>query len=793
MALYTRIARLVFLVSFTSVCFYNKIFAQTLGSATISGIVLSADGKPAPYLTIGFQKIKLKTLTNKDGHFSFEHLPALNDTLLIKGIGFKPWAKLIKVSNAQTLLMGTIRLEYAITQLQDVEIIGRLAHSYKSDYSFFGNKTETPLKDIPQSISTVTKELISDKMEFMLKDAVDEVAGVNQYSGYDEYTIRGFRAENAHTINGLRGYNSTYTSSMLVNVERIEVIKGPTATLYGNCDPGGTINLVTKKPLNTTEADIEMYAGSWNHYRMQGDITGPLKKSKTLFYRMNAGYDNTKSFRNGLFAKSYELAPSVSFIANPHLQVNADLSLSHVNTVLDRGQPGFSTDSTFHSTPIRLSIIQPGDYLHETDLAAVVAASYKFNKKLSISTGFLHYNTWQYVAEHGLDNYITPDSVFLYYTKWRYKTTTNTLSSYLTYNFKSGKATHQVVAGYDFIRSAVNLHQQYGELPAIFGEGSGIAGTFSLKQPQYINRNVKAYDFEEEGNDAAAVDASVYQTQGLYVQEQVSIKKWKLLLGMREEFYEGGDEEDSITELEEHIFLPRTGLVYAVNSNISVYATYNKGFDPFEASTSLQIFDAPFKPVISELLEAGIKANLFKNKLTTSLAVYQLTLKNVAVNANSITNPNLFIQEGKGRSVGVEAEAAGNPLSNLSITLSYAYCNSKIIESTDPLQLNKPLENVPRHSSNSWMKYVLPKGPLKGLGFTAGHTQQSMRNTLTPGLQLPSFCVFNAGLLYTAGHTSIAFTVNNITNETYWGAAYNNVNKWPGAPRNGILRIGYKF
>ena len=132
-----------------------------------------------------------------------------------------------------TLNIDTIRLTYNIAQLQTVEIRGRLSQSYKSDYSFFGNKTETPIKDIPQSISTVTKELIHDKMEFSLKDAMDEVAGVNQYSGFDEYTIRGFRAENSRDINGLRGYNTTYTSAMLVNIERVEVIKGPTATLYG--------------------------------------------------------------------------------------------------------------------------------------------------------------------------------------------------------------------------------------------------------------------------------------------------------------------------------------------------------------------------------------------------------------------------------------------------------------------------------------------------------------------------------------------------------------------------------
>ena len=136
-------------------------------------------------------------------------------------------------------------------------------------------------------------------MGFTLKDVADDAAGVNNYSGYDEYSIRGFKAENARLINGLRGYNTTYTSSMLVNIERVEVVKGPSATLYGNCDPGGTINLVTKKPLPTQEAAISFGGGSWDHYRATGDITGPhQQQNKTLLYRFNAGYDNTNSFRH---------------------------------------------------------------------------------------------------------------------------------------------------------------------------------------------------------------------------------------------------------------------------------------------------------------------------------------------------------------------------------------------------------------------------------------------------------------------------------------------------------------
>src|ERR1700744_3188344 len=187
---------------------------------------------------------------------------------------------------AQKLKRDTIPAKDPTTRsnsilLQKVEITGSKSSSYKSNYTFFGNKTQTTILDIPQSISTVTKEMIHDKMEFTLKDVVDDVAGVNQYSGYDEYTIRGFRAENARDVNGLRGYNSTYTSSMLVNIERVEIIKGPTATLYGNCDPGGTINLVTKKPLERNEADIDVYGGTWSHFRAEGDVTGPLNKNKT--------------------------------------------------------------------------------------------------------------------------------------------------------------------------------------------------------------------------------------------------------------------------------------------------------------------------------------------------------------------------------------------------------------------------------------------------------------------------------------------------------------------------------
>lgn len=763
------------------------VFAQSTG--VIKGSITGVDGKPAANIIVRLKLLKKGVYTDKTGAFVFSDLPALKDTLAVSSINSKLLTRAVSLTDGQKLDVGTLNLEYKTRQLQSVEINGRQGNSYKSDYSFFGNKTQTPLLDIPQSISTVTKELIEDKMEFTLKDAMNDVSGVNQYSGYDEYTIRGFRAENARDINGLRGYNTTYTSSMLVNIERIEVIKGPTATLYGNCDPGGTINLVTKKPLDQAGAEFNVYTGSWDHYRAEGDVTGPLNGSKTLLYRFNAGYDDTKSFRTGVYAKSFEVAPSLTFIPNDKFRVNADFSVSHINTVLDRGQPSFDGDATLKSTPISLTLVQPGDFLHETDIATNITASYKITKNLIFTSGYLNYQTRQSVADHGLNDYITPDSVSLYYTTWNYNTVTNTITNYLTYKFNTGKLNHQLLAGYDYIRSKVDLDQQYYELPDQFGEGSGIVGTLSLSHPQYFARPVSTYQVSDFDSDGTDVNDDVYHTQGVYLQDQLSIDKWKGLFSIREEFYQGDDDGG----LKENVFLPRVGIVYEIKPNLSAYGTYNRGFDPFEASMDAQVFNAPFKPITSQTLEAGFKANFLNNRLFATLAIYQLTVQNVAVNANDISNPNLFVQQGENRSRGIEAEAAGNVLPNLSVNLSYANSIARVTKSTDPTQLNTIVENAPRNTSSSWIKYTFTDSFIKGFGISAGHSSVSARNTLDPDIILPGYIIFNAGVHYKYQHLKLAFNLNNITNKTYYTGAYNNVNKWPGTPRNFMANLGYAF
>lgn len=766
-------------------------FSQKL-IGSISGRVSSADGAPLSFASVSLAKYGRPTMADANGHFQINHLPSLHDTLTISYVNEVVYTKDIALSNGEPLDLGSITIKKGIKSLQNVEIIGRQAGSYKSNYSFFAAKTELETIDIPQSVSTVTGELIYDKMEFTLKDAVTDVSGVAQYSGYDEYTIRGFRAENPRCINGLRGYNTSFASSMLVNIDRVEVIKGPVATLYGNCDPGGTINLVTKKPLDHTVGQLDIYGGSWNHFRVEGDITGAINSVKTVLYRLNAGYDQKNSFRDQQFGKSYQIAPSISFIPGEKIKINLDFSLSHINGVLDRGQPGFDNDPDLKATPIKLSVSQPGNFFKETDLASVLSFSYKFNNRLSLNVGYLNYMTFQQVGEHGFNGYITADSINLYYSTWDYHTITNTLTSYFTYLAKTGNISHKLLLGYDFVKSQVSINQQYYELPNEFGIGSGIVGTFSLKNPRYDQSPVNAYHLSDFSNDASAVDGSVYHTQGVYAQDEIGFGRLKVLIGIREEFYVG-DGQDSAETLNQQVFLPRLGIVYSLNKDLSVYGTYNKGFDAFEVASEVQVFNAPFKPIISELFEFGIKGNFIYNKLGASMAFYNLTVNNVAVNANDPSNPNLFVQQGQNRSRGIELEANGNINPNLSVMFSYAYNLSTVTSSKLPSEVGTVAANAPKNAGSAWIKYCFGKQVEKGPGISLGYSFASERNTFDPSTVLPGYFILNGSLHFGFKHMSAAILVNNILDATYWAGAYNNMNKWPGAPRNIMVNLTYKF
>ena len=775
-------------ISIVSVLFISNLYAQP-NSGQINGRIILSNNTPASFVNIKLKASGINTIADNEGYFNMKQLPALDDSIIISGIGLIPFQKQIKLGNYQQLDLGIIQINFEKNSLPNIEITGRTVNSYKSDYSFAATKTQTNLIDIPQSLSTVTKELINDKMQLHLTDALENIAGVTHYSAFEEYNIRGLHAENARLINGLRTFNTSLTSPLLVNIERIELIKGPAAVIYGNCDPGGTINLVTKKPLQEKKYSIFIGGGSWNAWNGQIDATGPISKNN-LLYRLNAGYESTQSFRTGYFLKSYQIAPSFSFIPNEKLQINLDLSFSRTSKVVDRGQPALEGSTNLWSTPITLSVIQPSDYLKESSLSAVLSATYQFNKNISFNTSLLHYYTSQTLSEHGIAEYFMDDSVYLNYQYRKMQTHTNTFSNYFSFHFKNGAFKSQLLLGYDYINNTLNSNNWQGSL-STFGTAEPVVGSFSLIHPEYLTRAVNSYDhvIDSAGNDIAN---GIYTTHGVYIQEYLTYHKLQLMMGLRAEFFSSGNvAEDNLTRVNK--LLPRIGATYTIAKNTRIYANYNSGFDPFEPSSVTQVFNQPFKPVTSNMIEIGIKKELLKNQIYSSLALYQINVTNLAVNANDVSNPNLFVQSGEQQSRGLEAEMQGNLNRNLSFNINYSFNQTEIIKSIKLEEIGTIAANAPKHSSSSWIKYDFFKGSLSRWGISIGHNQVGQRNTLDPSIILPGYFVLNGGIHYGLKHIRIAVNFNNLLNKTYWAAAYNNLQKWPGAPRNIMFRVFYNF
>ncbi len=169
----------------------------------------------------------------------------------------------------------SIVLVPSVNALQEVEVVGRKEQSYKNTSSFAGTQTETPIKELPQTISYVTKEVIDDQQLFKSSDVLRNISGVN----------------------GLQSPTSSWSQSLLPHVERVEVVKRPASILYDNADPGGVVNTVTKKPLDEHRKSIDFAMGSFNTFRVKSDFTGPMNEEKTLLYRLNLAYQNAQSFR----------------------------------------------------------------------------------------------------------------------------------------------------------------------------------------------------------------------------------------------------------------------------------------------------------------------------------------------------------------------------------------------------------------------------------------------------------------------------------------------------------------
>ena len=727
------------------------------------------------------------------------------------------------------------------TAVQTVEIIGRKSKDYTSDYSFAATKIAMKNKDLPLSLNTVTKELITDRQAFQLGDVMKNVNGVSPSSYYNQYNIRGIsQNEEGQIINGMRTRQYYFLQPMTSNIERVEVFKGPASITMSSADPGGTINMVTKKPLSVSRHEISLSGGSYDTFRIAADLTGPLNKSKTLLYRFNGAYQNAQSFREHVKNSGILFSPSVTFVPNEKTSVNVEMIFNDLYGNLDRGQPIFGAvagKTDLNSTPRTLNLGAPDDFFKTRDLMIMGSIAHHFNRSVSFNASYMKQYWRENLQEHRTTNSFVPDMnnkpisnlAMMQFVQRKQKWAVDNINAYFNFTFKTGPVHHQALIGYD---SQIWEKRKGGQQNAARGfllkDGSVVSSYNPAKAADYqtVNYNgillpkpnVDPFDLtpgaeNHQGADfntiniTTALPSALTTTHAAYIQHLLTWKKFKILSGIREEWFQDTTNfrENNESSFKNNKLLYRFGITYSLTDHLNLYGTYLTGYQPQSNTVTLMPNTsslsgsesaARFKPLTSDLKELGIKAQL-SGKISLNIAVYEINQRNILINANNPSEPDELVQRGADRSRGFEAELTGYILPQWHIYGGYSCIDAKILDDTNPDLVGKRKENTSKHSVNVWTRYNFSAiNAVKDFGVGIGVLYQSSKVPwFTRSFEIPAYTTIDAAIYYSppSSHIQLSFNLNNITNRVYWIGAQNYLRLFPGAPRNYLLTATYKF
>jgi iron complex outermembrane receptor protein len=553
-------------------------------------------------------------------------------------------------------------------------------------------------------------------------------------------------------------------------LERIEVLKGPSAALFGDASPGGVINLVTKKPLDEFRHNVAASYGSYNQLYGAVDSTGPITTDKELLYRVNVSGWDGESFRNQYFDKGFSIAPSLSWLPTASTRINVEAVYTDRQSIRDRGAPNIQGASRLGEVPIEVMYTQPGDNFDTLTTSFAVTVEQKLTDSWSVAGSYMHHRYEEDSTEHGFNSYITPSTVFLYYDRRFVEARTDSGTVYSTGRFDTGPVQHKLVLGVDAMKQTSHADDAYVDDVA----------TFDLLDPQYFARPIGTY-----GPFIASEWGGTLRTTGLFVQDQLTFGPWDVLPGIRFTRYSnatiGADEED------DSAITPRLSVVYRFTDDLSAYATWLTGFQPNFGYTAIN--GGPFGPTDSQLFEVGHKQMAFDRKLLVTTALYHLTNNDIVVYANDTGNPDLYRQRGQEQAYGLELEAVGKLSERWSLISNYAYNHAEITKDEDPTLVGKKKENAPEHAATVWARYQIGGG----FGIGAGIEYIGERETFVDTLTLEDYVLFNAALYYQWRTLNVALNGRNLTDETHWTGAYNYQRSFPGDPLTVTLSADYTF
>ncbi len=637
--------------------------------------------------------------------------------------------------------------EIPVVEAKPVMVMAQ-RESYTVTHSTTSTKTDTPLLETPMAVQVVPKQVLQDQRVNRLQDALQNVSGVrsnnNDLEGY-VFKLRGFTSLDMYR-NALRVSGGAIFDT--ANLERVEVLKGPASTLFGRSEPGGLINLVTKRPLSQPYYKVEQEFGSFDHYRTVVDATGPLNESGSVGYRVTGAYQDHGSFQDFQGGRRMFIAPTFSFKPGKNTDLFVDLQYLRNDAQSSTGIPPLGNRPA--SLPFHRSFQEPNDPRDWTgNFNFGYELIHRFTGNWSITNRFLYSNVtfkkWNVVAT-GLDE---ATGILDRLTQFQ-KTAETAYSTNIDVKgtFETLGATHRVLIGVDYLHNYYNYN---------YAEGSGNFPV-NIFNPVYGSIPSSAYDDAAQGTGFRLFSSVLTKQIGGYVQDQITLfNRLHVLLGGRYDHAElergGSDASREGAIADRHTrsgnsdgqFSPRVALLYQFTPSVSGYFNYAKSFGANNGRTAS---GEPLPPERGVQYELGVKAELLSG-LSMTLAAFHLTKQNVLTPDLSTPEPTDFAAIGEARSRGIELDLVGSLTPRLNLIAHYAYLDTKVTRDDSGLQGNR-LDNVPSHSGRLFAVYHVGGGE-DGLGWRIGggptlasKAQSDRENTV----ELPAFVRLDAFLSY---------------------------------------------
>jgi iron complex outermembrane receptor protein len=669
----------------------------------------------------------------------------------------------------------------------EVVVVTGARQNYRALSATGATKTDTLLKDLPQSVRVLTADLLRDVGVTNLAGALDLASGISRQSNlgglWDSYAMRGFTGDpnfgSDYLVNGFsssRGYNGLRDSAGTASVE---VLKGPASALYGRGEPGGTVNITTRKPRFDPSYEIDVSAGSYDTYRTALDLTGPI--SADLAYRVNGAYEKGGSYRDTVSSERSFVSPSFIWLIGDATRVSYELEASEQRASFDRGV--LAVGGVLGLIPNSRFLGEPSDGPTVVkSLGHQVFVEHEFNQRWKLQAGVSYRDSELKGASTEAGALLADGRTLRRQHRQRdYSATDLSGRVEAVGKIDTGAVTHNVLAGVDAYRfddRRIQLRRN---------PGAAFPYAIDIYNPVYGGAS---------GRMALSIDTKEKQrSQAVYAQDQIDLTaQWKALLGVRRDSY-----EQTVTNFRSALSnrqslgatSPRAGLVYQPLPVLSLYATASKGFRP---NSGISIDNQAFAPERSKSYEVGSKLESADGKLAATLAAYKIAKKNV-LTTNPL-NTDFSISAGEVGSKGIELDVSGVIARDLRLSAAYAYTDATVTKGDNTIRSGSRFPNVPRQSGSLVLTRAFAAGGgAATIGGGVNYVGERLGDVASSSdFRLPAYTT--ARLLSSWSPTRkvrVSLNIDNLFDKQYYASSYSQLWVSPGADRSATLNVHYKF